>query len=62
MPIKTTEEKNKESLTMVKASSSVRRNARHVKELIHLENLHQQEETLHHGLKQHALHPMSFTW
>ena len=40
MPIKTTEEKNKESLTMVKASSNVSRNARHVKELIHLENLH----------------------
>ena len=35
MSIKTTEEK-----TIVKASSNVRRNARHVKELTHLENLH----------------------
>ena len=34
MPIKTTEEK-----TMVKVLSNVRRNARHVKELTHLENL-----------------------
>ena len=44
MPIRTTEEKNEESLTMVKASSNVRRNARHVKELTHLENLYQKQQ------------------